>query len=111
MGNRSASGCVTILVGLVLEALKYVNLAITPVLEAKLEHEYFIFRHSVNILLWSFVAALIVLAGAEWTARQDREEVATTLPDRGPEGRGPEVGGPEVGSPEGRGHCAILENT
>jgi uncharacterized BrkB/YihY/UPF0761 family membrane protein len=65
---------VAILVGLVLEALKYVNLAVTPLLEAKLEHEYFIFRHSVNILLWSFVAALIVLAGAEWTARQGRED-------------------------------------
>lgn len=65
---------VAILVGLVLEALKYVNLAITPMLEAKLEHEYSIFRHSVNILLWSFVAALVVLAGAEWTARHGRED-------------------------------------
>jgi uncharacterized BrkB/YihY/UPF0761 family membrane protein len=66
---------VAILVGLVLEALKYVNLAVTPMLESKLEHEYFIFRHSVNILLWSFVAALVVLAGADWTARQGREEL------------------------------------
>src|SRR5664279_5003677 len=32
-----------IVVGLILEALKYVNLAITPYLQAKLEHEYFIF--------------------------------------------------------------------
>ena len=63
-----------ILVGLILEALKYVNLAIRPMLEAKLEHEYFIFRHSVQILLWSFVAALIVLAGADFTARQGRED-------------------------------------
>jgi uncharacterized BrkB/YihY/UPF0761 family membrane protein len=61
---------VAIYVGLVLEALKYVNLAIAPYLQAKLEHEYFIFRHSVAILLWSFIAAMIVLAGAEWTARQ-----------------------------------------
>jgi uncharacterized BrkB/YihY/UPF0761 family membrane protein len=59
-----------IYVGLVLEALKYVNLAIAPYLQAKLEHEYFIFRHSVAILLWSFIAAMVVLAGAEWTARQ-----------------------------------------
>jgi uncharacterized BrkB/YihY/UPF0761 family membrane protein len=61
---------VAIYVGLVLEALKYVNLAIAPYLQANLEHEYFIFRHSVAILLWSFIAAMIVLAGAEWTARQ-----------------------------------------
>jgi uncharacterized BrkB/YihY/UPF0761 family membrane protein len=62
-----------IFVGLILEALKYVNLAITPYLQAKLEHEYFIFRHSVAILLWSFIAAMVVLAGAEWTARSRPE--------------------------------------
>ena len=59
-----------IFVGLLLEALKYVNLAVTPYLQKKLEHEYFIFRHSVAILLWSFIASMVVLAGAEWTARQ-----------------------------------------
>ena len=58
-----------IFVGLILEALKYVNLITAPYLQAKLEHEYFIFRHSVAILLWSFIAAMVVLAGAEWTAR------------------------------------------
>ncbi|MGD0772505.1 MAG: YihY/virulence factor BrkB family protein [Candidatus Solibacter sp.] len=63
-----------ILVGLILEALKYVNLAIAPYLQAKLEHEYFIFRHSVAILLWSFIAAMVVLAGAEWTARPKPED-------------------------------------
>lgn len=62
---------VAIYVGLILEAMKYVNLALTPWLEAKFESEYFIFRHSVTILIWSFLASLIVLAGAEWTARQD----------------------------------------
>ena len=62
-----------IFVGLILEALKYVNLAITPYLQAKLEHEYFIFKHSVAILLWSFIAAMVVLAGAEWTARRGPE--------------------------------------
>ena len=63
-----------IFVGLILEALKYVNLAITPYLQAKLEHEYFIFKHSVAILLWSFIAAMVVLAGAEWTARRSPED-------------------------------------
>ena len=69
-----------IYVGLVLEALKYVNLAITPYLQRKLEHEYFIFRHSVAILLWSFIAAMVVLAGAEWTARQGERVEAVPLP-------------------------------
>jgi membrane protein len=61
-----------IYVGLVLEALKYVNLAIEPYLQAKLYREYSIFQHSVTILLWSFLAAMIVLGGAEWTARNGR---------------------------------------
>jgi membrane protein/epoxyqueuosine reductase len=58
-------------VGLILEVMKYINLAVTPWLEAKFENEYSIFRHSVTILIWSFLAALIVLAGAEWTAREN----------------------------------------
>lgn len=57
-----------IAVGLVLEALKYVNLLIWPLLISKLEHEYNIFRYSVTILLWSFVCGMVVLAGAHWTA-------------------------------------------
>jgi uncharacterized BrkB/YihY/UPF0761 family membrane protein len=63
-----------IFVGLILEALKYVNLAIAPYLQAKLEREYSIFKHSVAILLWSFVAAMVVLAGAEWSARRRPED-------------------------------------
>jgi uncharacterized BrkB/YihY/UPF0761 family membrane protein len=63
-----------IFVGLILEALKYVNLAIAPFLQAKLEHEYSIFEHSVAILLWSFIASMVVLAGAEWSARPRPED-------------------------------------
>jgi uncharacterized BrkB/YihY/UPF0761 family membrane protein len=62
---------VSIVVGLALEGLKYINLMIWPLLSAKLKNEYGIFQHSVTILLWSFVAAMIVLAGAHWTARHD----------------------------------------
>jgi membrane protein/epoxyqueuosine reductase len=65
---------VAILVGLALEALKYVNLLVAPLLSAKLHREYFVFEHSVTIVLWSFVAAMIVLAGAHWTARQGQED-------------------------------------
>jgi membrane protein len=63
-------------VGLILEVLKYVNLAVAPYLEAKLEHEYFIFRHSAMILVSSFVSAMVVLGGAEWTARHVEEETS-----------------------------------
>jgi uncharacterized BrkB/YihY/UPF0761 family membrane protein len=65
---------VAIAVGLVLELLKYLNLLIWPFFSDKLKNDYNIFQHSVTILIWSFVAALVVLAGAEWTARHDRAD-------------------------------------
>ena len=58
-----------LLPGLALEALKYVNLLVSPLLATKLKNEYEIFRYSVTILLWGFAAAMVVLAGAHWTAR------------------------------------------
>jgi membrane protein len=61
---------VAILVGLGLEALKYVNLLLFPFWREKLQREYGVFEHSAMILLWSFVASLLVLAGAEWAARR-----------------------------------------
>ena len=65
---------VAIVVGLILEGLKYVNLLLTNVIHEKLDREYKIFEYSVTIVLWSFVAALVVLAGAHWTARRDTQD-------------------------------------
>jgi membrane protein len=62
-----------VVVGLLLEGLKYINLLIWPWLYSKLEREYGPFKFSVAIILWSFCASMLVLAGAEWAAR-DREE-------------------------------------
>jgi membrane protein len=59
-------------VGIMLEALKYVNLLVWPWLRAKLEHEYGPFAYSVTIVLWSFLGAMILLSGAEWVARNAR---------------------------------------
>ena len=67
---------VAILVGLILEALKYINLLLFPLLREKLQREYGVFRNSVTILLWSFVASLVVLAGAEWSARAGGEDAS-----------------------------------
>ncbi len=61
-----------ILVGFLLEALKYVNLFTWPYLRTKLALEYGPFVYSITILLWGFLAAMVVLAGAEWTARRSR---------------------------------------
>jgi len=71
-------------VALLLEAMKWVNLAIYPWVYRKFEREYLIFRHSVTILVWSFFASLIVLAGADWSARRARAAEAAA-PDAVPE--------------------------
>jgi membrane protein len=65
---------VAIVVGIALEGMKYINLLIWPYLQHKLEREYSVFQHSVTILLWAFLGTLIVLAGAHWTARQDKPD-------------------------------------
>jgi membrane protein len=63
---------VAILVGLALELLKYINLLTWQFLKVKLQKEYGPFYISVTIVLWSFMAAMVILAGAEWTARRKR---------------------------------------
>jgi uncharacterized BrkB/YihY/UPF0761 family membrane protein len=68
---------VAIWVGLALELLKYLNILVRPLLVDKLDREYHMFQYSVTILLGSFVASLIVLAGAEFAARRGREACAS----------------------------------
>jgi YihY family inner membrane protein len=61
-----------ILVGITLELMKYLNALTWPWLRVKLEREYGPFAYSVTIILWSFLAAMVILAGAEWSARRCR---------------------------------------
>lgn len=68
-----------ILVGLVLELLKWVNLLVWPWMYNKFSHEYGVFVNSITIFTWGFVAGLVVLAGAEWTARGVRQSVTTAV--------------------------------
>jgi membrane protein len=65
---------VAIVVGLILEGMKYVNMLFNNAIHEKLDREYKIFEYSVTIVLWSFVGALVVLAGAHWTARHDTSD-------------------------------------
>jgi uncharacterized BrkB/YihY/UPF0761 family membrane protein len=58
-----------IVTGLLLEALKYLNVLIWPWLDARIQREYGVFRYSATILFLSFFASMVVLAGAEWAAR------------------------------------------
>jgi len=56
-------------VGLLLEGLKYLNILIWPWVDARIQREYGVFRYSATILFLSFLASMLVLAGAEWAAR------------------------------------------
>ena len=38
-----------------------------------MKHDYGPFAHSASIILFTFVASMIVLAGAEWSARRPEQ--------------------------------------
>jgi uncharacterized BrkB/YihY/UPF0761 family membrane protein len=59
----------SLVVGALLELSKYLNVLTWPYLRDKLRGEVPPFVQSISIILWAFVATMIVLAGAEWSAR------------------------------------------
>ncbi len=65
---------VSVVVGLILEGLKYINYAVADMFHRKFQADYNIFEHSVYILVLSFVASLIILAGAHWTAKHEQSD-------------------------------------
>ncbi len=64
----------SIAVAVLLEISKYINILTWPWLRAKLMKDVPPFVQSISIILWSFIATLIVLAGAEWSARVEIEK-------------------------------------
>jgi len=72
---------VALTVGLLLQLMQYLNLVTWPLWRAKVRQEYGPFYYSVSIILWSFLAAMVVLAGAEWAARREREREAAGAAD------------------------------
>ena len=67
---------VAFVVGLALTVLQYTALLLWNWIIAKMHHDYGPFAHSASIILFTFLASMIVLAGAEWSAR-----AAPRLPD------------------------------
>jgi YihY family inner membrane protein len=63
-------------VGLLLELLKYVNMRTWPLLRPKLALEYGPFTYAATLILWGFVASMLILAGAEWSARRVARKAA-----------------------------------
>ena len=67
---------VAVMVGLGLELVKYLFLLAWPWLEKKFQNEYGPFSYSVSIVVFSLLTSLLVLAGAEWSARAPAEDLA-----------------------------------
>ena len=65
---------VAVLVGIGLEIWKYVFLFAWPWLDRKFTNEYGPFSYSVSIVIFSLPTALLVLAGAEWSARTPKRQ-------------------------------------
>ncbi len=61
-----------LVVGALLEALKLINRWVWPGFYQKLDHEYNVFKNSVTLVLIGFLVSMLVLAGAEWSARGHR---------------------------------------
>src|SRR5579875_1948223 len=67
----------SIATAILLEGLKYVNVLTWPWLRNKLRSDVPPFVQSISIVFWSFLGAIIVLAGAEWSARVEVERLET----------------------------------
>lgn len=68
----------SVIVGALLEVSKYINVWTWPWLRAKLRNEVPPFVQSTTIVLWAFIATMIILAGAEASARVEDEELMQT---------------------------------
>ena len=70
---------VAAIVGLGMEGLKYLFLYAWPWLNLKFRNEYGeTFRYSVSLVIFTMVSAFLVLAGAEWSARNSDSEPAVS---------------------------------
>jgi membrane protein len=65
-------------VAIMLELSKYLNILTWPWLRDKLTKDVPPFVQSISIILWAFAGTMIILAGAEWSARVQvkRQETA-----------------------------------
>jgi membrane protein len=61
-----------IVVGVLLNVLKFINSLVWPWFYVKLGREYGVFQNSVSLILIAFLSSMLVLAGAEWAARGHR---------------------------------------
>ncbi|HEU0119004.1 MAG TPA: YihY/virulence factor BrkB family protein [Bryobacteraceae bacterium] len=82
---------IAIVVGVLLEGFKYLMKWIWPWFLRKVRIEYGPFYWAVIIVLVSFFAAMIVLAGAEWAARGKESPVEDPTPEPLPQTASPSI--------------------
>jgi len=63
----------SIFVGVLIEVMMWINLLTWQWTQQKTKAEYGPFQYSVTLIVWSFMGSMLVLAGAEWSARRARE--------------------------------------
>ncbi len=78
-------------VAILLEMAKYINILTWPWLRQKLSNDVPPFVQSVSIILWAFAATMIVLAGAEWSARVNVKRLDGPREDQPLETQAPSV--------------------
>lgn len=61
---------VACIVGLGLTALQYTAVVLWNWILTRMKHDYGPFAHSASVILFSVLASMMVLAGAEWSARR-----------------------------------------
>jgi membrane protein len=59
-------------VGVLLEAMKVLMALLWPWMDLRIAREYGVFRYSVTLIFLGFITSMLVLAGAEWSARGHR---------------------------------------
>jgi YihY family inner membrane protein len=64
-----------IIIGVLMEVLKYANKLVWPWFFRKLTNEYGVFKYSVTLIFIGFVSTMLLLAGAEWAARGHRADI------------------------------------
>jgi len=64
-----------IIIGLLMEALKYLSKLVWPWMFRKLSNEYGVFKYSVTLIILGFCFSMLALAGAEWAARGHRADI------------------------------------
>jgi len=72
---RNGAIASAIVIGILMEGLKYASKLVWPSFMIKLENEYGVFKYSVTLVFLGFFASMLFLAGAEWSARGHRADL------------------------------------